>query len=447
MIITKKALSRRKFLRGTGATVALPLLDSMLPAMTPLARTAAKPVPRLSYVYLPMGANLPLWLPAQRGRLTQLSPILASLTPHLRNITVISNLDLKNAYSAGNHATANSAFLSGARAKMTEGSDFELATTIDQVAARHLGRDTALPSLELAMDLNSVTGNCDNGYACVYQNNLSWANARTPLPPEAHPRVVFERLFGTGESAAARRAEVRKDASILDWVREDLRRLERDLGATDRSTVADYLESIREVERRVQNAERRISDSPAPDSDRPDGVPASFGDHAKLMFDLQVLALRADVTRVLTFQLARELSNRSYPEIGVAEGHHSSSHHANNAAKVASLTRINTFHVSLFGHYLDRLAATSDGAGSLLDHTLILCGSGMGNPDVHDHTDLPILLAGGGTGIHRGGRHLRYDQPTPLANLHLTMMRQLGVPLDSFSDSTGVLGEINEKAL
>jgi len=446
MIITKKALSRRTFLRGAGAAVALPLLDSMLPAATPLARTAAKPVPRLSYVYLPMGTNLPLWLPAEQGRLTRFSPILESLTPHLRAITVVSNLDLKNAYSAGNHATANSAFLSAARAKMTEGSDFELATTIDQVAARHFGGDTLLPSLEVAMDLNSITGNCDNGYACVYQNNLSWANARTPLPPEAHPRVVFERLFGTGESPVARRADFRKDASILDWVREDLRRLERDLGVADRSTVSDYLESVREVERRVQNAERRISDSPAPDSDRPDGVPAAFGDHAKLMFDLQVLALRGDVTRVLTFQLARELSNRSYPEIGVAEGHHTSSHHANNPVKVANLTRINKFHVSLFGHYLDRLAATPDGDGTLLDHTLILCGSGMGNPDVHNHTDLPILLAGG-RGAHRGGRHIRYAQPVPLANLHLTMMHQLGVPLDSFSDSTGVLGELNEKVL
>lgn len=446
MIITKKALSRRTFLRGAGAALALPLLDSMLPAATPLAKTAAKPIRRLGYVYIPMGAVPEMWTPTSVGRLTELTPTLKSLTPYLDHLTVVSNLELKNAYSEGNHATSNSAFLSAARAKMTEGNDYELATTVDQIAARRIGGETPLPSLELAMDLSTAVGNCDNGYACVYQNNLSWATPTAPLPAEAHPRVVFERLFGTGSGPAERRADLRKDASILDWVLDDVARLQRQVGAADRGKISDYLDTIREVERRIQKAEQRTADAPAPDLDRPSGVPAAYADHARLMFDLQVLAMQSDLTRIVTFQLARETSNRTYPEIGVAEGHHATSHHANNAEKVANLATINAFHVSLFGYYLERLKNTSDGAGSLLDHSLILCGSGMGNPDIHDHIDLPIVVAGGGAGTHRGGRHVRYGAPTPLANLHLTMLDKMGVELDAFADSTGRLKELYQLA-
>lgn len=444
MIITKQALSRRTFLRGAGITLALPLLDAMLPAMTPIARTAAKPVRRLGYVYLPMGAHLPNWIPTTAGKLTELTPTLQSLTPFLDQVSVLSNLELKNAYSEGNHATANASFLSAARAKMTEGSDYRLATTVDQVAAQAIGRDTPLPSMELAMDLTTAVGNCDNGYACVYQNNLSWATPTAPLPAEAHPRVVFERLFGAGGDAATRRAELKKDASILDWVLEDIGRLQRRVGASDREKVAEYLDSIREVERRIEKAEQRAADAPAPDIDRPSTVPELYSEHAKLMFDLQVLAMRGDVTRVSTFQLARETSQRSYPEIGVAEGHHATSHHAGNQAKIANLAKINAFHVSLFSYYLGRLKATPDGEGSLLDHSLLLFGSGMGNPDVHDHVDLPIVVAGGGGGTHRGGRHIRYAQPTPLANLHLTMLDKVGVQANAFADSTGKLVDLYE---
>lgn len=444
MIITKKSLDRRTFLRGAGAALALPLLDAMVPAMTAEAATAAKPVRRLGYVYIPMGSNLAKWTPAVEGPLQELSPTLGSLRPFLDQITVISNLELRNAYSAGNHATANAAFLSAAKAKMTEGSDYELATTVDQIAAKRIGAQTPLPSLELTMDLMTTVGNCDNGFACVYQNNLSWSSPTSPLPAEAHPRLVFERLFGDGRSAAQRRLELERNASILDWVREDIARLQHSLGPEDRGKVSEYLDTIREVERRIQNAERRTADSPEPDIDRPVGVPAAYADHARLMFDLQVLALRGDLTRIITFQLARETSNRTYPEIGVPDPHHPVSHHANDPEKLEKLAKINTFHMSLFAYFLERLRSTPDGSGTLLDHCLYLCGSGMGNPDVHDHVELPILVAGGGAGTHRGGRHIRYAEPTPLANLHVTLLDKVGIPLDAFADSTGKVKELYE---
>jgi hypothetical protein len=429
-------------LRGIGASLALPLLDAMVPAMTALASTAAKPVRRLGFVYIPMGANLAQWTPPGVGRITELSPTLNSLTPFLDQLTVISNLEIKQAYSPGNHATANAGFLSAAKAKMTEGTDYELATTVDQIAAKQIGRDTPLPSLELAMDLLTTIGNCDNGFACVYQNNLSWSSPTTPLPTEAHPRVVFERLFGDGGSTEERRTELRKNASILDWVTDDIARLQNKLGPGDRTKVSQYLETIREVERRIQKAEQQTTDSALPDLDRPVGVPAAYGDHARLMSDLQTLAFQGDVTRVMTFQLAREASTRTYPEIGVPDPHHPVSHHSNDPAKLEQLAKINAYHVSLFAYYLDKLRSTPDGDGSLLDNTIYLCGSGMGNPDVHDHANLPILVVGGGAGKLKGGRHLKYQELTPLANLHLTLLEKVGVQLDSFADSKGKVDEL-----
>lgn len=442
MTISKKALPRRTFLRGLGTSLALPLLDAMVPAMTALASTAAKPVRRLGFAYIPMGANITQWTPEGVGRITALSPILSSLTPFLDQLTVISNLEIKQAYSPGNHATANAGFLSAAKAKMTEGTDYELATTVDQIAARRIGGDTPLPSLELAMDLLSTIGNCDNGFACVYQNNLSWSSPTTPLPAEAHPRVVFERLFGDGGSAEQRRAELRENASILDWVNDDIAHLQNKLGPGDRAKVGQYLETIREVERRIQKAEQQTVDAELPDLDRPVGVPAAYGDHAKLMFDLQTLAFQGDVTRVITFQLAREASTRTYAEIGVPDPHHPVSHHANDPKKLEQLAKINAYHVSLFAYFLEKLKSTPDGDGSLLDHTMYLYGSGMGNPDVHDHANLPILVAGGGAGSLQGGRHIRYDKLTPLANLHVTLLEKVGVHLDSFADSKGKVEEL-----
>ena len=436
-MITKKALPRRTFLRGIGATVALPLLDAMIPSMTALAQTPANPVRRLGFIYIPMGSDISRWTPpGESGALTELSSTLSPLAPLMKQINVISNLELKNAYP-GTHATSNAAFLSAAKAKWTESSDYYLGTTVDQIAAKQMGQETQLPSLELAMDLMEMVGQCDNGYACVYQNNLSWSSPTTPLPAEAHPRVVFERLFGEGGSSPERRGALDRRASLLDMVREDIARLQTQLGASDRTKVNQYLETVREVERRIQLAEAQTFDNPLPDLDRPVGVPAAYADHAKLMFDLQVLALQGDVTRVITFQLARETSNRTYPEIGVPDAHHPLTHNGGDPEKVARVAKINQFHVSLFAYYLQRLNAVPDGDGTLLDHSLVLYGSGMGNPNIHDHVNLPVIVAGGGAGKVRGGRHIKYAEPAPLANLHLTLLDRVGVRLDSFADSTG----------
>ena len=443
MIITKKALPRRTFLRGMGTTLALPLLDAMVPSMTALAATAAQPVRRLGFVYIPMGAHMPRWTPPGEGKLGELSPILKPLAKVADQLTVVTNLELKNAYP-GTHATSNSSFLSAATAKWTESNDYYLGTTVDQIAAQHIGRETRLPSLELAMDLLTTVGQCDNGYACVYQNNLSWSSPTTPLPAEAHPRVAFERLFGDGGTSAERLSELRKSASLLDWVKEDIARLQKKLGPGDRGRVNEYLDTVREVERRIQKAEASTADSPLRDLDRPVGVPAAYGDHARLMFDLQVLALQGDVTRVITFQLARETSNRSYPEIGITEAHHPLTHNNGNQEMLAKVAKINEVHVSLFAYFLEKLQATPDGDGTLLDHSLYLYGSGMSNGDKHDHVNLPVLVAGGGAGALKGGRHLRYAQPAPLANLHLSLLDRAGVRLDSFADSNGRIKEIVE---
>lgn len=443
MILTRKALPRRTFLGGMGATLALPLLDAMVPALTAQGKTAARPVPRLGFVYIPMGSNLTMWTPVTEGKIRELSPTLASLTPHLDRVTVFSNLELQRAYSSANHATANCTFLSAVRAKPTDGADYELGITVDQIAANAIGRGTRLPSLELATDFNYVVGNCDNGYACVYMNTLAWLTPTTPLPTEANPRVVFERMFGDGGTAAERRSELRTSASILDWVLEDMARLRTMLGPADRIRVSQYTDSVREIERRIQTAEVQGFEALPEVLERPLGPPVEWEDHVKLMFDLQVLALQADITRVITFQMAREVSTRTYPQIGVPEAHHPVSHHQNDPEKLLKLAKINAYHVSLFGYLLDKLKATPDGDGSLLDHSIYLLGSGLGNPDVHDHSKLPVLVAGGGGGTLTGGRHINYPEPTPMANLLLTILDKAGVHLDTFGDSTGTLDELS----
>ena len=443
--ISKTALPRRTFLRGMGATLALPLLDAMIPAASAAAaKTAALPVRRLGYVFMPMGCDQTRWTPpGTDGKLGELPPILQSLEPVKNHVTAFTGLELRNAYP-GSHATSNAAFLSAAKAKHTESSDYYLGTSADQLAAQQIGRETQLPSLELSMDMLQTTGQCDNGYACVYQNNLSWSSPTTPLPSEAHPRIVFERLFGEGGSLAERRAALRKRASLLDWITEDIASLKRNLGASDQARVNNYLDTVREVERRIQKAEADAATSSLPtDLERPLGVPASYADHAKLMFDLQVLAMQGDITRVCSFQLARETSNRTYvAETGVADPHHPLTHHGNDPEKVARMAKINAFHVSLFAYYLERLKATPDGDGTLLDHSLVLYGSGIGNPNIHDHTNLPVLVAGGAAGGMKGGRHIRYDQPVPLANLHLSLLDKVGVRIDSFADSTGKINDL-----
>jgi hypothetical protein len=446
MNLSKKSLPRRTFLRGVGVTLALPLLDAMVPAATALAATPAAPVRRLGFVFMPMGCDITRWTPTTTpgtDRLDALSPILSSLEPVKKHISILSNMELRNAYP-GTHATSNAAFLSAARAKHTESSDYYLGTTVDQIAAQQIGRQTQLPSLEMAMDMLQTVGQCDNGYACVYQNNLSWSSPTTPLPAEAHPRLVFETLFGEGGSKADREAALQRRASLLDFVQDDMTRLKNDLGPADRAKVGQYLDAVRDVERRIQKAERDVADKPLPDLDRPVGVPAAYADHARLMFDLQVLALQGDVTRVITFQLARETSNRTYPEVGVPDPHHPLTHHGNDPAKIAKMAKINHFHVSLFAEFLAKLAATKDGNGSLLDHSLYLYGSGMGNPNVHDHQNLPVIVAGGAAGGMKGGRHIRFNKPTPLANLHLTLLDKAGVHLDKFADSSGKVDQLFE---
>jgi hypothetical protein len=435
MMITKKALPRRTFLRGLGVTMALPLLDAMIPAATAASKTPASSVRRIGFVYMPMGCDITRWTPPG-NKLDQLSPILRPLARVRDHVSVISGMELRNAYP-GTHATSNSAFLSAARAKLTESSDYYLGTTVDQIAAKQIGHLTQLPSLELAMDLLQTVGQCDNGYACVYQNNLSWSSPTTPLPAEAHPRIVFETLFGEGGSLQERRAALRKKASLLDAFTDEIARLQRQLGPGDRAKVSEYLDSVRDVERRIQKAETDAVDNPLPDLDRPVGVPASYAEHARLMFDLQVLAFQGDVTRIITFQLARETSNRTYPEVGVSDPHHPLTHHGNDPEKIARMARINEFHVSLFSEFIAKLKATPDGEGSLLDHSLILYGSGMGNPNLHDHTNLPVIIAGGSATGLKGDRHIQFSKPTPLANLHLTLLDKVGVKLDKFGDSQG----------
>ncbi len=443
MFLSKKHLPRRTFLKGMGTTLALPLLDAMIPSMTALADTPANParLRRLGFVYMPMGCDVTRWTPASGETLEELSPSLSPLGPVKDSVSIVTNLELRNAYP-GTHATSNAAFLSAAKAKRTESTDYHLGTTVDQIAAQQIGRDTPLPSLELAMDLLSVVGQCDNGYACVYQNNLSWSSPTTPLPAEAHPRVVFETLFGESGSAAGRQDSLKRRASLLDSVVSEFNRLQTTLGPADRNRVSEYLDSVREVERRIQQAETAAADNPLPDLDRPIGVPTAYADHARLMFDLQRLALQGNITRVVTFQLARETSNRTYTEIGVSDAHHPLTHHGNDPEKIAKVARINQFHVSLFAEYLESLKATPEAEGTLLDHVLYLYGSGMGNPNVHDHTNLPIIVAGGAAGNMQGGRHIRYREPTPLANLHLTLLDKVGVRLDGFADSDGTVDEL-----
>ena len=444
MMITKMALPRRTFLRGVGAALALPLLDAMVPAASAVATTAAAGPRRFGFVYIPMGMNPAPWTPAEVGRLTTLSGSLSPLAPHLQNITVVTNLEVSEAHTTGNHASANSSFLTCVKPKRTEGSDYVNSTSVDQIAATEIGGDTPLPSLEVGTDLIAQVGNCDNGYACVYMNSLSWASPTAPNPTEADPRIVFERLFGDGGTPEQRQAQLRQNRSILDWVLDDMARLQQQLGGGDRRRVDEYLDTVREVERRIQRAEQSAAESPLADLTRPTSVPDDWEDHVRLMFDLQVLALRADLTRVITFQMAREASTRTYPQIGVSEPHHPISHHVNDPENLAKLAKINQYHVSLFAYLVEQLKSTEDGDGTLLDHTTYLLGSGLGNPDVHDHRNLPIVVARGAGSTIAGGRHVKYDALTPLANLHLTLLDDVGVRLEQFADSTGHAGAVVE---
>ena len=442
MIITKQALPRRTFLRGVGVTLALPLLDAMVPALSAVTKTAGRRVPRMGFVYVPNGAAMRYWKPTGEGRTFELSPSLAPLAPFRDRLIVPIGLSQLQAQGFGDgngeHTRGQAVWLSGVHPKRTEGADVENGTTVDQLAVQTIGNDTPLASLELGLEPNFLVGNCDNGYSCVYINTLAWRTPTTPLPAEANPRVVFERLFGNGTTAERRRAQLSEDRSILDSVNQEIGRLQHSLGAADRSSVVDYVDAIREVERRVQAQERRQS-SLADVPERPIGVPESYDEHAKLMFDLLALAFQADITRVFTLVLSREQSNRPYPQIGVPDAHHAISHHQNDPQKLEKAHKINTYHLQLLAYFLKRLRDTPDGEANLLDNAMILHGSGISDGDRHDHSDLPLVLVGGGAGTIDGGRVLRYPTDTPMNNLHLAMLGKVGAEVEKFGDATGAL--------
>jgi hypothetical protein len=441
MIITRKAIPRRTVLRGFGAALALPLLDSMIPAFAAQADRAATRVRRLGVVYVPNGMVMKDWTPAAEGSAFELTPIMQPLAPYRDRMIIVTGLQSKPPAAmpgAGNHARASTRFLTDVPPKLAQNSEIQAGTSMDQFAAKELGQHTQLTSLELSLDGRDFTGSCDVGLSCAYTNTIAWRSPTTPLPMENDPRAVFERLFGDGGTtdSAARLARIREDRSILDEVTRQVARLQQGLDARDRGKVSEYLDAIRDVERRIQKAEEQSAQE-LPVVDQPAGVPATFEEHAKLMCDLQVLAYQCDLTRVITFMIGRELSGRPYPELGVNDAHHPTSHHQNDPVKLANLTKINIFHATLFAYYLDRLRATADGDGSLLDNMMIIYGAGMSDSQRHAHTNLPVMLMGGGSGHLKGGRHLKYPDDTPLANLHLTLLDKLGVPLTEIGDSNG----------
>jgi len=440
MFITKKSLPRRTFLRGVGATLALPLLDSMIPARTLLAQTAAKPLPRLGFVYVPHGAIYDKWTPATTGAGFEFTPILKPLEPFRDYVNVVSGLGHRAADTTAVHSLSPTTWLSGVRPKATQGVDAFAGVTADQIAAQAIGQDNPLPSMELATeDHSGLIGSCDRDYGCIYMNTLSWRTPETPLPMEINPRKVFERMFGQGGSPSERLARIQEDRSILDAITKEATALQLQLGPSDRQTMNQYLENVREIERRIQRAEKSQGDADLQLPARPAGVPFDFEEHVALMYELMALSYQANITRVITFMVSREVSNRTYTQVGVTDGHHAISHHQNRAEKMAKNVLIQTFNVNQFKGFLDKLRSMPDGDGSMLDHTLLLYGSNMSNSNAHDHFPLPNLVVGGAAGKMKGGRHLKYEDHTPMTNLLVTMLDKVGVKQESLGDSTGTL--------
>ena len=446
MWLTKKALSRRAMLRGLGAAVALPALDAMLPAMS----RAPEPLLRMGFVYVPNGIIMGQWTPVVEGADWALTPTLGPLGALRSQTLLLTGLAQRNGRALGDgpgdHARAAASYLTGFHPKKTEGADIQNGLSVDQVAAREIGKNTRLPSLELGLEGGGLVGNCDSGYSCAYTNSLSWLGPQTPLPPELNPRAVFERLFGDGEyyDRETRLRMAKEDRSLLDFVTEDASALRGTLGAQDQHKLDEYLSSVREIERRVQIAEKQDVQNRRGHHDevampKPAGVPVEFEDYARLMFDLMTAAFQTGSTRVVTFMMGREGSNRTYRCIDVPEAHHGLSHHMGAVDKIEKLARINRLHLTLFAGFLEKLRSTPDGDGSLLDHSLILYGSGLSDGNQHSHQDLPVLLAGGANGAIKLGRHLKYAPETPLNNLFLSLLDTAGVPAESIGDSTGRL--------
>jgi hypothetical protein len=446
--IFKKHLSRRTFMRGVGVTMSLPLLDAMVPARTALAQTAATPQVRLGLCFIPHGAVMNQWTPAQTGAL-ELSPILSPLAAHKNQVVVLSNLAHAMAGpqgpgdNGGDHTRCPAVFLNGVHPKRTDGADIQAGITIDQMAAAKIGQETLLPSLELAVeDYSGLVGSCDVGFSCTYMNTISWRSPTSPLPMEINPRVVFDRMFGDGATAQERLQRIEAQRSILDAVTGQVRRLQGDLGTRDRNRVAEYLDAVREIERRIQISEKQAANPNLDVPASPTGIPDDFEEHTKLMFDLMAISFQADITRVSTFMMAREVSYRTFPKLGISEAFHPASHHQNSQQRLETLAKINAFHVGLVSHFLDRLKSTPDGDGSLLDHSLVLYGSAMSNSNIHNHAPLPVLIAGGAAGKLKGGRHLMYPEGTPMSNLLLTILNKAGVQQERVGDSTGLLSDV-----
>jgi hypothetical protein len=420
--------------------VALPWLDAMVPAFA----APASPARRLGIVYVPNGMNMTEWRPKTVGAGFDLSPTLAPLAPLRDRLLVLTGMsnaeaDPRPGEGLGDHSRAQAVFLTGVHPRKTEGSDLRAGVSADQIVARELGKETELASLELGLEAIDLVGGCEDGYSCAYSGALAWRSETMPLPVQAQPRAVFERLFGASDSTdrASRLSRIDLERSILDMVSDQLASLQKRLGPGDRTRVTEYFESVRDIERRIQRAEEQSGRGDFPEINQPGGVPESFEEYAKLMFDLNVLAFQTDLTRVSTFLMGREKSGRTYPEIGVPDPHHPISHHQNRPEMLEREAKINVFHMRLFAHFLGKLQATPDGDGTLLDHSLIVHGAGMSNSDIHLHHDLPMLLAGGGAGQVKGNRHIKFDDDTPLSNLWLTLIDRMGLPVERFGDSTG----------
>jgi hypothetical protein len=452
MIITKKALPRRTFLQGAGVVMALPLLEAMVPSM----KAAAASPRRLGFVYIPNGfaitqaKGINYWQPKGQGANFEISPILSPLSAFQDQMTVVSGLAQHQAFSLGDgngdHVRSTATWLNGVHPKFTQGSDVRAGVTADQIAATHLGKETPLASLELGIDVNFLVGNCENGYSCIYLNSLAWRTPTTPLPTETNPRALFERLFGDGGAPAQRQAQMRNEKSILDAVTQSMNQLVRRLGSSDRVRAEEYFDSVREVEQRIQKTEARSAELNSNSAESlveqpPIGVPEVYGDHVKLMFDLQWLAFQADKTRVFSFMYGRENSSRQYPEIGFFDSHHGVSHHGDNPEQLLKYSKLNTYHASLFAYFLDKMRNTPEADGNLLDHSLILFGAGMSNPNIHSHLDIPLALLGGANGQIKGNRHLVFapEKEVPMTNLLVTMLGTAGVPVEKLGDSTGGL--------
>jgi len=444
-------LPRRTFLRGLGACIALPWLECMMPAIARAAGPLTAAPRRLVFVYMPNGMDMENWTPTNLGAGYDLPATLLPLQPHKGQVSVLSGLAHHNAKGlgdgAGDHARANACFLTGVHPRKTAGSDIHVGISADQIAAQKIGKATRLPSLELSCETSvRQAGACDSGYACAYQNNISWRNENTPMPPIFDPRLVFERLFTTSDEdpdlVAGRALRESCRGSILDLVREDAKAFQSRLGATDRRKMDEYLTGLRETEVAIQQQVKFKASIPKPTFPKPEGIPGDFTEHLKLMYDLLALALQTDSTRIATMMVQREGSNRAYPHIGVSDGHHDLSHHGNSAEKKAKIAKINRFHIEQFSAFLAKLKTLREGSGTVLDNSMIVCGSAIADGDRHAHHDLPVLLAGGGAGALKPGRHVRYAQDTPMTNLYVTLLGQMGVSAERVGDSSGPLKDV-----